>query len=415
MKTKYDDWVKGLKWDWSISRERYYGVPFPVWYCKKCDKIILAKEKDLPVDPLKDKPKEKCSCGSKDFLPEKDVMDTWMTSSMTPFIISKWREKDEIKGVFPNSLRPQAFEIIRTWAFYSIVKALYHANSIPWKDIMISGHGLDSKGRKMSKRLGNIILPEKIIEKYGADALRFWAASANLGSNLPFQEKDVITGQKIAKKLWNAARFSQMHLKDFKGTKPKKLELMDEWILTKMQKTIKKTIKAFECYEFGKAKLETEIFFMKLFADNYLEIIKDRLYNPNKRGNQARISAQFTLHYCLKNSLKLFAPIMPFITEEIFEKMFARDENTKSIHLSKFPEIEKKLINENSEKIGDKFIEVLGKIRAFKAQHQKSLKTKINLTLPEKEFELLKKTFEDLKAVANAEIIKGKELKIEFA
>ncbi len=208
MKVRYEHWVKNLQWNWGISRQRYYGVPFPVWYCKKCKAILLPEEKDLPVDPREQKhPSGKCKCGSTQLEPEMDVMDTWMTSSVTPEINADWGAKEERKNFLPMSLRPQAHDIIRTWAFYTIVKSYYHHNSIPWKDIMISGHGQDSSGQKMSKSKGNFIVAQDVINKYSADAFRFWAASVKLGDDLPFQEKDVLTGQKFITKLWNASKF----------------------------------------------------------------------------------------------------------------------------------------------------------------------------------------------------------------
>jgi len=179
-KARYDNWIAGLKWDWNISRQRYYGVPFPVWYCKKCGKVILAQETQLPVDPLKDKPREKCECGSNEFEPEKDVFDTWFTSSLTPQINCLWKEKDKFfKKMYPMNLRPQGHDIITLWAFSTIVKGLFHSGQVPWKDIMINGWALEPKGKKMSKSLGNVISPTEMIEKYSADVLMYCLMQAS--------------------------------------------------------------------------------------------------------------------------------------------------------------------------------------------------------------------------------------------
>jgi len=258
---RYENWVKGLEWDWSISRSRHFGVPIPVWYCDKCNKVILADEKDLPVDPLQ--VKKKCKCGGIG-KGEKMVLDTWATSSLTPQIaLSLVNGKVKI----PFSLRPQAHDIIRTWAFYTIVKSLYHENKIPWNEIMVSGY-VTLGGKKMSKSKGNVVNPQDVMEKYGADALRFWAAGSKLGEDLNYQEKDLIAGKRFVTKLWNASRFVFMNLKDYDGKKPKKLERVDELFLVKLKLLIQRTTKAFETYEYSKARAEIDKFFWHDFCDN---------------------------------------------------------------------------------------------------------------------------------------------------
>ena len=204
---------------------------------------MVADEKDLPVDPLKDKPKKACKCGSKEFIPEEDVLDTWATSSMTPQIAAALIPKLYDK-LYPMSLRPQAHDIITFWLFNTVVKSQLHNKKNPWKDIMISGWALDPHGKKMSKSKGNIVDPREMIERYSVDALRFWAAGSSLGEDLPFQEKDLVTGQKFVTKLWNASKFAIMHLKDFENKKPK-LEVVDKWILSKLSRIIKDSTDSF--------------------------------------------------------------------------------------------------------------------------------------------------------------------------
>jgi len=416
MKSRYDNWVKNLNWDWCISRQRHFGVPFPVWY-KKDGSIVLADEKELPVDPLSDKPK-----GHKEeLIPEKDVMDTWATSSVTPQIALNWAKDKGFENVdfdkmYPLSLRPQAHDIIRTWAFYTIVKGVYHNNKQPWNDIIISGNVSDPYGEKMSKSKGNVVYPNEVIKKYSADALRFWAAGSKLGEDLAYQEKDLVTGQKFITKFWNASKFSMMHLQDYKLQKPKKLEFMDKYLLSKLNELIKNCTDSFDAYEYSKVKSETENFFWHTLCDNYLEIIKDRLYNPDKRGKDARISAQYTLYTSLLSCLKLIAPIMPHFTEEIYQNYFTKQEKSISVHISQWPESDKKLINKDLEKVGDRFIEILSEVRQFKNKQQKSLKTPINLVLTKPDESLLKEVLEDLKAVTSTQNLSfGKELQISFA
>ena len=401
MKNRYDNWVKGLKYDWCISRQRYFGIPFPVWYCKKCNEIILADESQLPVDPLTDKPKDPCpKCKSTSFEPEKDILDTWATSSLTPQIVASLFPK-LYKKLYPINLRPQAHDIISFWLFNTVVKSYLHNKINPFEDVVISGWALDPKGKKMSKSKGNIIEPQEMIQKYSADCLRFWAASSKLGEDLPFQEKELVAAQRLTTKLWNASKFSFSHLENYKLQKPKKLEILDLWLLIKLNQLVKSSTDAFDKYEYSRTKIETENFFWNIFCDYYLEIIKDRLYNSNKRGKQQKISAQYTLHYSLLTILKLLAPITPFITEEVYQHYYAKKEKCKSIHISSWPEYDPKLINKKAEKIGDKTIQLISEVRKFKSKNNKSLKTPVLLTL-DKQDKDLESILEDLKAVTNA-------------
>src|SRR3989344_164386 len=381
MKVRYDHWVQNLNWDWCISRQRHFGILIPIWTCKTCQQIILPELKDLPVDPQLHSPKKACSCGSKEFIGEMDVLDTWATSSLTPDIAGNWKDQGEYDYKYadqPFSLRPQAHDIIRTWLFYTLVKSWYHFRRVPWKNVMISGHAQDQHGRKMSKSLGNIVEPMDMIKKYYADALRFWAAGSKLGDDLPYQEKDLITGQKCINKLWNASKFNLLHLDDYNPyEKIKNIEVFDRWLLSKLQKLIKGSTDSFESYEYSRTKSEVEQFFWHTFCDQYLEIVKDRLYNPAQRGAEARKSAQQGLYWGLLNILKLIAPIMPHISEEIYQLYFAQKEEEKSIHTSSWPEFRKELIDEEAELTGDLGIDIIDLVRKFKSEQKMSLKDEI--------------------------------------
>ncbi len=414
MRTRYEHWVEGLQWDWCISRQRHFGVAFPAWNCKDCKTILVAEEKQLPVDPFIDKPIKKCSCGSQEFEAERDVMDTWATSSLTPQIAFNWVGDKDCSGdlkMFPMDLRVQAHDLVRTWAFYTIVKSLYHHKKIPWKKIAISGHIMDPHGRKMSKSLGNVIEPRSILDKYGADAWRFLAASSKLGENIPYQEKDLQTGKKMIIKLWNASKFCITHLEN---STPEKVELeaFDRWLLTKLNLLIKGCTGVFENYEYAKAKVDIEEFFWHTFCDNYLEIIKDRLYNADKRGTKAKQSAQYTLYQTLLTLLKLLSPIMPHITEEIYQHYFIRFEKTKSIHLSSWPEEHKEWNDKKIEKSGDLAIQTISLVRQEKTKAQKSLKEPVRKIILSKKLKILE---QDIKAVTQAqELLYGKEFKVEL-
>ncbi|MDQ4078994.1 MAG: valine--tRNA ligase [Chloroflexota bacterium] len=215
MKARYRAWVENLAWDWGISRQRYFGIPFPIWYCDDCGEIKLADESELPIAPTEQSPSEPCTCGSTSFTPERDVMDTWATSSLTPQIVGRWLSEPALYDkLFPMTLRAQGHEIIRTWAFYTIAKSLYHFDQLPWSNVLISGWGLAPEGgAKISKsRGGGPIDPMEALEEYGADAVRYWAASTAPGRDTIINEEKIRNGAKLATKLWNVARFTQPFL-----------------------------------------------------------------------------------------------------------------------------------------------------------------------------------------------------------
>jgi len=414
MKVRYDNWVKGLKWDWCISRQRYFGVPFPVWYCKKCSAVVLADKKKLPVDPLADKPPiKKCiHCGSSEFVPERDVLDTWATSSLTPQLAIELAPKNVQKKLYPMSLRPQAQDIITFWLFNTIVKNHLHFNKLPWENAMISGYVLDPLGEKMAKSKGNVMEPQVMVEKYSADALRFWACASKLGEDVPFQEKELIAGQKLVNKIWNASKFVSIHLRE-KVKQPKNLEAFDKWMILKMNHLIESSTESFENFEYSRVKSEFENFFWHTFCDNYLEIVKDRLYNEASTKEE-RESAKFTLYDSLLKSLKILSPIMSFITEELYQKYFIGAEKTKSIHISQWPGV-LKIKDSKLEEAGDAAISVIQQVRQFKSKAQKSMKVPIILTLEKKDEKLLKPFLKDLGAVCTAKEIKFGKFGIKMA
>lgn len=366
MKVRYDTWINGLKWDWCISRQRYFGVPFPLWYCKQCGSVVLADESQLPVDPLASKPPRPCpECGSSEFEGEKDVMDTWATSSVTPLINSNWGESNSIfDKIYPMSLRPQAHEIIRTWLFYTVIKGYLHTNELPWGTVMISGHGLDPNGKAMHKSKGNIVEPLPVVDKYSADALRWWAASAKLGDDLPFKEKEVVYGQKFVNKLFNASRFVSIHIKDYVPEEPE-LELIDRWLLTKLNDVIRENTENIERYEYSKAKMLTEQFFWGDFCDYYLEIVKDRLYRKNENGESGK-AAIYSVYMALLNSLKLLAPFTPHITEDIYQRLFRENEGAVSLHLAKWPEVNPHWADIEALRLGNMAVAMISTIRQYK-------------------------------------------------
>lgn len=363
MRVRYEHWVQNLNFDWCISRQRHHGVPFPVWHARD-GSMTFAQESDLPVDPT--------LVAKEGLIGDTDVMDTWNISSLTPQIALDWGGVNDRMSLFPMAMRPQAHDIIRTWAFYTVVKAYFHQRDIPWKDIVISGHVLDPKGQKMSKSRGNVVAPQDVMGKYSADALRFWAAGVKLGDDLPFMEKDIQTGQKTVTKLWNAIKFCLLHLEHYDGFDGE-LAPIDRWILSRFTRVVTEATEAFDRYEYSRTRFATDKFFWQLFCDNYLELVKNRLYEPEKYGDAAR-SAQHTLYSVALGILKLFAPIMPHITEELYQLGFQRYDGAPSIHRSRWPEVREELIDEDAERIGDTCVAILAAVRKHKSDQQLSMK-----------------------------------------
>lgn len=408
MKVRYTTWVENLKWDWCISRQRYFGVPFPVWYCKKCGKPIFAKEEELPVNPIESNPTDICECGGTEFIPETAILDTWATSSLTPFINSKWSTEDDwTDKLLPMGLRTQAHEIIRTWAFYTIVRSLFFTGDIPWKDIMICGFVLAKKGEKISKSKANSALsPKALIGKYSADALRYWAAGAKLGTDTMFSEEELKTSKRFLTKLWNASGFCIMHLDDFNHQKPESLMPIDEWIMEKLKYTQDKAEKYLSEYETGLAKHEIDEFFWSDFCDNYIELIKERLYKKEIYGVKERQSSQYAIYKVLLEILKMYAIYVPFITEEIYQSYYKEFEKSVSIHIMKWDT--KVEINNDILSFGENIKLIISKVRKFKSERNLSLKEKVRLlkiAIPEMHADNFIKTLKDIKSCTHAENI----------
>lgn len=378
MRSRYDDWVKNLMMDWCISRQKYFGVPFPVWYCKDCGEIIVANEEDLPINPLTTNPKSPCpKCGSKNFEPEKDILDTWATSSITPQINTRWAYNQNFyKKMMPMSLRPNAHDIIRTWDFYTIVKSFYHSNTIPWENVMISGFVLASAGQKMSKSKSNAKTdPLELINNNSADVIRYWTATGSLGKDILFSEDKFKIGARLVNKLYNASKFVWLFIENYEPDCKTKLLPLDKWILSKFSQMSKKFRNYFDKYEVGLAMNELESFFWN-FCDNYIELAKVRLYNPEIYGQEAKKSGQFAIYNVLLETLKMFAIYLPHITEEIYQNTFRDSLKVKSIHLLEFA---KPIIDEDIQLIknGDEVCSIVSQVRGFKTDNKISLKTKL--------------------------------------
>jgi valyl-tRNA synthetase len=428
MHARYRAWVENLNWDWCISRQRYHGVPFPVWYCASCGETILADVDQLPVDPYEEQPSHPCSCGSTSFIPDGDIFDTWATSSMSPQIVGGWLDRDKpgslYEKVFPFSLRPQAHEIIRTWAFYTIVKSYDHFGVLPWSDTLISGWGIAGEGMgKISKsRGGGPMPPMEMIQRYSADAVRYWASSTAPGKDSMISEEKIQMGAKLITKLWNVARFSERFVtggspspliykakesvSDPTSHSLNPLSPADRWILSRLQRLIRRVTAELEGYDYAAAKSEIESFFWRDLADNYLEMSKQRLYDPQSPQHG---EARYALHAVMYSLLKLLAPFLPFVTEEIFQGLWgagSSGEGFSSIHLATWPEPDPSLEDDQADTIGEKLVEIATAVRRYKSEHNLPLGSELDrLQLAAKDAHLadaLRAASEDLCSITRA-------------
>ncbi|BDZ68952.1 valine--tRNA ligase [Methanobacterium ferruginis] len=385
MKTRLLNWTGSMDWDWCISRQRLFATPIPVWYCKDCGEVMLPSEDELPIDPIQTQPKKACKCGGTDFQAEVDVLDTWMDSSITPLVIAGW-PSPEYRDLFPSTIRQQGHDIIRTWAFYTILRSMALTGDAPFESVVVNGMVFGEDGHKMSKSRGNVIKPEEVVGEYGADALRLWAANSVPGSDVPFAWKDVQHGYKFLRKFWNAFRFVNMHLENYHKTNNedkiiKTLKPLDKWILSALNQLVGEVTQAMDEYNFAHARNRIQSFIWHDFCDDYIEAVKYRLYTDDE--GDSKQTALYTLNTVISTSLKLLAPFTPYFTEEIHYYLNgyadkgreAELKEGKSIHMESWPEVHADLLDESAEEAGRVGVEVISQLRRFKASHKMPLNT----------------------------------------
>lgn len=341
MGKRYEDWTANLGLDWAISRQRHFGVQFPVWYQldNQANPIysdpILATPDMLPLDPMSHTAPgfEESQRGEPGgFDGEPDVFDTWFTSSLSPQIGARWgQDGDKMNELFPMDVRPQAHDIIRTWAFYTIVKATLHHDVVPWHNVVLSGWILDPDRKKMSKSRGNVVTPTGMLEEYGADAVRYWAGSARLGTDTAFDEQVFRVGKRLVTKIYNAGKFVLSQ----EGPSGEITNELDQAFIVELKSLVDRATAAFEEYEYSRALEETETFFWNAFTDNYLELVKKRTRSEDDAIGRA--SGIATLRTGLSVTMRLFAPFLPTITEEVWSWAFAQQSGKHSIHVAQWP------------------------------------------------------------------------------
>jgi len=451
MKKRYEEWVSNLKWDWCISRERFYGIPIPVFNCDNCEKAVIPDKNNFPIDPKTEKIERNCpNCKVGKLVPEKSVLDTWFTSSLTPDINNNHPLNVPRRNkLYPMSMRPQAHDIIRTWAVYSILMGLYRHNEIPpWKNLMVSGHILVKKGEKISKKTGGgRYKPEELIAVQSADAIRYAMCGASIGKDARFDEKEVTKGKRLVTKIYNAGKLVLSSLQNFDPKiKFSKDDLMafDQWIIQRSLETAQKMSETFSNYEFSQARQIFEDFFWSEFCDNYLEIVKGRtsIAIDNKKKALEKFSAQFSMYQSFLNIIKMASPFVPHITEEMYhaeivkieegknmnesikskdnEGYFYRNEKIKSIHNMEWPSISKEYFDDNTMEGAKLALLLISEIRKVKTANKIRLKEKISLLkikCSRKKQDILKSFLRDIAYVAGAKkivVTNSKETGIEI-
>ncbi len=410
---RYEQWVKGLNQDWCISRQRFFGVPFPVWYLLDANgepnynEPIFANKNQLPIDPQVTPPLGLTNDqrGKRNgFMADPDVMDTWATSSVSPQVSSHWSiNQDRHEKLFPADLRPQAHEIIRTWAFYTITKAWMHDKKIPWHNIAISGWVVNPDKKKMSKSKGNTITPDDLIATYSADALRYWAGKAKLGNDTIYDENVFKIGLRLTTKIFNASKFVLMQMYDenekFNTFSSELISApVDLAWINKVNLLTAKATQSFEKYDYAHTLSKVESSFWE-FCDFYLELTKTRAYK--QKSLPSGKSSLATLEHSLKAFLKMFAPFMPYVTEEIWSIEFAHlKDESPFIHQSLWPsEIPLQKQVEEGGHLLELTKELLNSVRGHKSSQQKSLRwpiRRLHIQGTQADINLLKKVENDI-------------------
>ncbi|MSX99448.1 MAG: valine--tRNA ligase, partial [Actinobacteria bacterium] len=411
MQHRYANWVGGLNGDWLVSRQRYFGVPIPLWYRLDAqgeiiyDNPLVPTNDQLPIDPSTDLPNGFVADQrgqANGFVGDPDIMDTWATSSLTPQIAGRWiDDQDLFTRIFPMDVRPQGHDIIRTWLFATMVRSNFEHNQAPWKNAALSGWILDPDRKKMSKSKGNVVTPSDLFDQYGSDAVRYWAACARPGVDTTFSEEQMKVGRKLATKLLNLTKFVLGAGELTVDSKP--TDLIDHAMLIRLAAVVDEATLALEQFDYARALERTEAFFW-WFCDDYVELVKTRAYSPGQDSSSARSS----LHRALSILQRLLAPMLPFATEEVWSWL-----ESGSIHLSNWPTTQETLADfvttDDASSLLDATCVVLAAVRRAKTEakvSQRAEASQLVVTAPSATIDLLKANILDLRNAGALQEIK---------
>jgi valyl-tRNA synthetase len=363
------EWTEGMEWDWVISRQRVFATPIPAWQCNGCAEWYIPDSEDLPANPTEEGPGTECpDCGASEWTGETDVMDTWMDSSITPMHVQGWPESE----FEPVALRPQGHDIIRTWAFYTLLRTGELTDEIPWEEILINGMVFGPDGNKMSKSIGNVVAPTEAVEEYSADAFRqSIALGGRPGSDVQFQWKEVKSASRFLTKLWNIFQFASGHFdSDTAAVSDPAYRDADRWILTRASEVADEVESDMEAYRFDAALRKVREFAWNELADDYVELVKGRLYNgrPGERD-----AARHALYTVLSGVVRMLAPFSPFVTEEIYNHLPGTE---GSVHAAAWPEISVR--DEEAVAAGEVIAEAASEVRAWKSERGMALNAELD-------------------------------------
>ncbi len=384
MKIRLEEWIDSLSWDWVISRQRYFATPIPIWLCEdpECDGLVVAREEDCYVDPtIQAPPEDKCpKCGGP-VKGSEEVFDTWMDSSLSALYCGFWqRDEDMFKKFYPVQLRPQSHDIIRTWAFYTLLRSHLLNSSKPWDNIMMGGFIMAEDGTPMHASKGNAIDPLAILENDGGDAIRYYASNCSLGKDHAFRSVDVKRGRQLTTKYYNLCKLISSAFKDLDAAQlkekggqvnPADLRPIDKWILTKYSKTVKVATEENDNYRFEKARAAIEDFMWHDLADNYIEMCKYRIYQGADDG------LVYTLYNIGLGITKMLGVYFPHITEEIYQTIYKDSAGDKSVHISLWPQ--PLMFDQEAVETGDEIREMIAGIRNWKSSNRIALGAPIEL------------------------------------
>lgn len=434
---RFLDWANNIEWDWNISRKRIFGTPIPFWYCKKCGEIVAPSKDKLPVDPVTDKPPiDKCpKCGGA-LQGDTDTCDGWVDTCITPLVVAGWPDNKKLmERAFPTSLRIQGTDIIRTWAFYTAFGTWAVTDEKPFERIIAHGMILGTDGREMHKSLGNGILPEELMAKYSSDTIRMWVAlCGGIGKDKPFSYQELDHAKSFVTKLYNSANFVKVALE--KGKIPKQephadLNIFDIWILSRLNQVTKEVTEAYDNLMLYEAMDKAVNFYWHEFADYYIENVKHRVYSEDKKMEKSKQAALFTLKHVMDMSLRMFAPVIPFISEEInswfnkgsiLEQSFPafKERPTKSDYVINGFIFKSGIVDVDAENAGAFINQVISEVRKQKAKNRIALNkeiTSININVPDEYYNATLTAKEEIKQIckaSNVQVAKSKDFLVDI-